>query len=183
MPRPRFAESSQAKKIINQLLDGFLRILCPSGFERAHLIEGWRKASQIEAQAAMEVEGLEVVADRGYFKNTEIQRCAESSISVIVPRPQTSHNKAKGLFGTFPFGTDFTDEEVMLGKALKRLKKKAESKLEIIKLLLQPLACDTEALQPYLTRMQLESPSGLEEKLYARLLRAELSQVIATTAK
>ena len=52
----------------------------------------------LQAQAAMEVEELEVVADRGYFKNTEIQACAEAGISALVPRPQTSNNKAKGLF-------------------------------------------------------------------------------------
>ena len=65
----------------------------------------------LQAQAAMEVEELEVVADRGYFKNTEIQACAESGISVIVPRPQTSHNKAKGLFGREDFHYIPEDDE------------------------------------------------------------------------
>ena len=87
--------------------------------------------------------------------------------------------KARGLFATFPFGTDFTDEEIVLGKALKALKKKAASKLRVAQLLLQPLACDAQILQPYLKRMQLERPRSLEERLSARLLRAELSRVLA----
>ena len=89
--------------------------------------------------------------------------------------------KARGLFTTFPFGTDFTEEEIVLGKALKGLKKKAASKLKVVQLLLRPLACDARILQPYLRRMQLERPRNLEERLYARLLRAELSRVLATS--
>ena len=46
----------------------------------------------------MALEELEVVADRGYYKSTELLACAESGISVTVPRPQTSNNKARGLF-------------------------------------------------------------------------------------
>jgi len=51
-----------------------------------------------QAQVAMDVEELEVVADRGCFKSTEILACAEAGIAAIVPRPQTSNNKALGLF-------------------------------------------------------------------------------------
>ena len=96
-----------------------------------------------------------------------------------VIRERLAPYRAKGLFAAFPFGSDFTDEEIVLGKALKALKKKAASKLKILQLLLQPLACEPRALQPYLQRMQLQSPQGPEERLYARLLRAELSQVVA----
>lgn len=87
--------------------------------------------------------------------------------------------KANGLFATFPFGSDFSDAEITLGKALKALKKKASSKRKIVQLLLQPLACDADALVPFLQRMRLQSPRGLEQRLYARLLRAELSNVVA----
>ena len=50
-----------------------------------------------------------------------------------------------------------------------------------MQLLLRPLACDARILQPYLQRMQLEMPRNLEDMLYARLLRAELSRVLATS--
>ena len=65
----------------------------------------------LQAQAAMEVETLEVVADRGYYKSLEILACAESDISVTVPRPQTSNNKAKGLFDREDFHYVPEDDE------------------------------------------------------------------------
>jgi len=65
----------------------------------------------LQAQAAMEVEALEVVADRGYYKSLEILACAESDISVTVPRPQTSNNKAAGLFDREDFKYVPKDDE------------------------------------------------------------------------
>ena len=65
----------------------------------------------LQAQAAMELETLEVVADRGYYKSLEILACAESDLSVTVPRPQTSNNKAKGLFDREDFHYVPEDDE------------------------------------------------------------------------
>jgi transposase len=64
-----------------------------------------------QAQAAMDVEELEVVADRGYFKNVEILACHEAGIAAIVPRPQTSNNKALGLFDRQDFHYIPEDDE------------------------------------------------------------------------
>jgi acyl-CoA hydrolase len=94
-------------------------------------------------------------------------------------RQRLAPYKADGLFKRFPFGTDFTDEELVLGRALKALKKKAGSKRKLMQLLVQPLASESSDLQPYMRRMQLNAPRGLKERLYARLLRAELSNVLA----
>ena len=82
--------------------------------------------------------------------------------------------RSEGLFPPLPFGTDFTDEELVLGKALKSLKNKAASKRRILQLLLRPAGKSDGVLEPYLRRMGLEAPKTLEERLYARLLRAEL---------
>ena len=49
-------------------------------------------------KAAFGVEELEVVADRGYYKSEEILACHEAGITVTLPKPQTSNNKAKALF-------------------------------------------------------------------------------------
>jgi hypothetical protein len=68
----------------------------------------------------------------------------------------------------------------VLGKALKSLKRKSASKLNILKLLLQPSGRAADAVQPYLQRMGLDMPKTLEERLYARLLKAELAQVLNT---
>jgi hypothetical protein len=82
--------------------------------------------------------------------------------------------RSEGLFPTLPFGTDLTDEELVLGKALKSLKNKSASKRKILQLLLRPAGKSGGALEPYLRRMGLEAPKTLEERLYARLLKAEL---------
>ncbi len=51
-----------------------------------------------ETKAALEVEELEAVADRGYFSSEEILACEQAGITVTLPKPQTSGNKAKGRF-------------------------------------------------------------------------------------
>jgi hypothetical protein len=87
---------------------------------------------------------------------------------------QMARFREDGLFPNVPFGTDFTTEELVLAKALKALKKKADSRRQILQLLLRAPSPSSPELRPYLARMGLESPHGLEERLYARLLRAQL---------
>ena len=90
-----------------------------------------------------------------------------------------SRLRSGGLFQPLPFGTDFTNEELVLGKALKSLKKKAASKRKILQMLLWPTGKPDGSLETYLCRMRLEAPKTLEERLYARLLRAELGSLMS----
>ena len=46
---------------------------------------------------------LEVVADRGYYKGTEIVDCEENGIKPVMPKPQTSGSKAAGRYGKQDF--------------------------------------------------------------------------------
>ena len=92
---------------------------------------------------------------------------------------QLANFRSMGLFHRLPFGSDFTDEELVLGKALKSLKKKANSKLQILKLLIQPTGKSDDLIKPYLRRMNLEHPKSIEERLYARLLAAELRAAVS----
>jgi hypothetical protein len=41
---------------------------------------------------------ITVLADRGYFDGEEILACEQAGLPVLVPKPQTSNNKAQGLF-------------------------------------------------------------------------------------
>ena len=86
--------------------------------------------------------------------------------------------KDQGLFKTFPFGTDFTEEEIFIGKALKILKKKKQNPplmiATILKALLTPT--DQKPYQKYLKRMQLEKANTFEEKLFQKLLAYEFSK-------
>ena len=49
-------------------------------------------------KAVLGTDKLEVVADRGYFKSEEILACDKAGITVTLPQPLTSNNKAKGRF-------------------------------------------------------------------------------------
>ena len=46
---------------------------------------------------------ITVLADRGYFDGEEILACERAGTPVLVPKPQTSNNKAKGLFDRLDF--------------------------------------------------------------------------------
>jgi hypothetical protein len=56
-----------------------------------------------ETKAALGVEKLDAVADRGYFNSEEIRACEEAGITVTLPKPMTSNSKAEGRFGKQDF--------------------------------------------------------------------------------
>ena len=55
------------------------------------------------AKAALEVEMLDVIADRGYFNSEQIKQCTDAGVSVTLPKPQTSSATAEGRFGREDF--------------------------------------------------------------------------------
>ena len=85
------------------------------GNDRAQL-----SAMAEQAKAALEVEELDVVADRGYFDSEEILACDEAGISVTLPKPMTSGAKAKGRFTKQDFRY-VADEDVYICPAGERL--------------------------------------------------------------
>ena len=89
--------------------------------------------------------------------------------------------KKEGLFPVFPFGTDFTQEEQVIGKALKSLKKKTSTTSGKLMTILKGLTSfgTPEKTLPYLERMQLKNPKTFEEKLYRKLLVSELKEIIS----
>ncbi len=56
-----------------------------------------------QAKEALGADELEVVADRGYYRDEEVLACDEAGITTYLPKPQTSGNQAKGLFGKRDF--------------------------------------------------------------------------------
>ena len=56
-----------------------------------------------QARDAVGTDKLTVFADRGYFKGEEILDCEQAGIKTLVPKPQTSGNKAAGLFDKADF--------------------------------------------------------------------------------
>ena len=64
-----------------------------------------------QTKAALGVEKLEVVADRGYFDGEEILACDQADITVTLPKPQRSGAKSEGRFGKQDF-VYLADEDV-----------------------------------------------------------------------
>ena len=88
--------------------------------------------------------------------------------------------RARGLFSEFPFGTDFTREEIVLLKAMASLKKKTVAGWPRIKSLAGALApaAIPAAVRPYLERMSLDAPRTREERRWQRLLVRELRGIV-----
>ncbi|MBK1872857.1 MULTISPECIES: acetyl-CoA hydrolase/transferase C-terminal domain-containing protein [Marinobacter] len=78
----------------------------------------------------------------------------------------------KDWFPPFPFGRDFTDQELVLGKALKKLKAETSTRRGKLATLMQAVRAKDEEgrYAELLQRMGLHQPSGLREKLDQRLV-------------
>jgi Acetyl-CoA hydrolase/transferase C-terminal domain len=87
--------------------------------------------------------------------------------------------RARGLFSEFPFGTDLTREEIVLAKALTRLKARTSAGWPRIKALAGAIATGgiPAEVKPYLQRMSLVAPKTRQEWLWQRLLVQELREI------
>jgi hypothetical protein len=85
--------------------------------------------------------------------------------------------QAQGLFQEYPFGSDFTAEEIALSRALKRLAAATATRPQalgtIARALVTPLQPQHQAC---LARMDLASPQNWRQKLDRRLLNLALKQ-------
>jgi acyl-CoA hydrolase len=88
--------------------------------------------------------------------------------------------RARGLFSEFPFGTDFTGEEIVLAKALSRLKDKTSGGWPRVKTLAAAVMSRDipAAIKPYVERMSLGAPQTRQEWLWQRLLVQELRGIL-----
>jgi hypothetical protein len=86
--------------------------------------------------------------------------------------------KEKQLFPVFPFGTAFTDEEIVIGKSLKAFKERmVDNKAAALPGLLGEMFASVPAgAAPYLERMQLDKPASRQEKLMQKIVLFALKQ-------
>jgi acyl-CoA hydrolase len=84
--------------------------------------------------------------------------------------------RARGLFAELPFGSDFTQEEIVLAKALRSLASATASSAGKLGLVLRALlaSAPAPALQPYLERMGLQRPQNLSERIQRGLLASAI---------
>jgi len=93
---------------------------------------------------------------------------------------------AEGAFPAFPFGTDLTEEEKVLGRALKSLARKTSTRRGIVRTVVASFASRAQGadVAPYLARMGLDRVEGAMERVYRRLLAAELRAIgVASTPR
>ena len=85
--------------------------------------------------------------------------------------------KKDGLFPPFPFGTDFTDEELVIGKALKWLKGQMTEGLSKVSSLSKAMTIRQvpQGAKPYLERLGLDAPNSAREKMMQKLVIYALS--------
>jgi hypothetical protein len=90
--------------------------------------------------------------------------------------------QTQGLFPEYPFGTDFTREEIELSRALKRLATITDTRAHALRTVIRALATPLNAEhQACLQRMGLAQPRGWKERLNRRLLGLALGQATIAT--
>lgn len=63
-----------------------------------------------QSKGILEVETLDITADKGYFNEEQISECEGNNIKCYIPTPEKSHNKSKGLFTDKDFVYDETND-------------------------------------------------------------------------
>jgi acyl-CoA hydrolase len=89
--------------------------------------------------------------------------------------------RARGLFTTYPFGTELTGEEIVLQQALQRLRAATASPLGKMTALWRARRTSSPSaeLRPYLQRMKLDAPANPGEARLARLVGVAVADVLA----
>ena len=84
--------------------------------------------------------------------------------------------KKEGLFPSFPFGSDFSPEEMKLGKALSALKNKTSTTFGKVSTITKAIFSFgwSKEFEPMLERMDLKQPKTFQERIYQRMLINEL---------
>lgn len=143
--------SKSDKDVMKELLN-----ICDSRFQDG-LLEEAKKNGKIEADYEIPEK----------FRNNYPEKLEE----LVAPF------KVKGLFPMFPFGTDFTDDEVAIGKALKMFKAKADQgKMAILPGLLKAFFAPVpDAAKPYLKRLDLLDPPDFKVKMMQRIVISALT--------
>ncbi len=70
---------------------------------------------------------------------------------------------------SFPFGTDFTKDELSIMKALQALKSSTENPLTLVKSVIHSIFSDSDIPQRYLERMGFDEVHGLKDRFMKRL--------------
>lgn len=86
--------------------------------------------------------------------------------------------RERGYFPPFPLGTDFTQEEIEIGRGLRDIKAMMDNPRELLRAVIRSFTTevDDEQARPYLERIGLLHPDTAREKLLKHLLLLELEE-------
>ena len=86
--------------------------------------------------------------------------------------------RKQGLFPAFPLGSDFTNEEIVLGKSLKDIKALMSNPRSMVKAVIRSFVhkVDAEEAKPFLERLSLSHPDSTKDKILQHLLLLELEE-------
>ena len=79
-----------------------------------------------------------------------------------------------GLLPDFPFGTDFTEDELAIVRSLQKLKHSTEHPIEFMEMLFNSLVEDKHPPEKYLARMHFDQIHGLKDWLLRKLFVGNL---------
>jgi transposase len=126
------------------------------------------------ARAILDVETIDVVADRGYFKAEDIEACEKAGLVPHVPKPQRGSSVSRGLFRKDEFCYN-SDRDVYICPAGETLSPNHEGKLRDLKKIdySNPAACPTCSLRSRCTT-NLRRVSRLENEAVLDRMAARL---------
>ena len=126
------------------------------------------------ARAILDVETIDVVADRGYFKIEDIEACEKAGLTPHVPKPQRGSAVRKGFFRKDEFRYD-PDQDVYICPAGETLSPNHEGKLRDLKKIdySNPAACPACPLRSRCTT-NLRRVSRLENEAVLDRMAARL---------
>ncbi len=93
---------------------------------------GLLKETAEPARAILDVETIDVVADRGYFKSEDMEACDKAGLTPHVPRPQRGSSVSDGFFRKDEFRYD-PEQDAYICPAGQVLSTRYESKLRDLK--------------------------------------------------
>ena len=131
----------------------------------------------LPAKEILEVEQIDVVADRGYFKTEDIEASEQAGMMPYVPRPQRGPSVKAGLFRKDEFQYD-AGTDSFLCPAGQRLQPYSWSLLRGLKKInyVNRAACQDCPLRRRCTGNQFRSVSRLENEAVLDRMQARLSQ-------
>ncbi len=117
------------------------------------------------------------------------KRAGKIDADYVVPEPYRDNRpervqgeiarwQSQGHFAPFPFGSDFSDEEIALAASLREIKASMAEPRTLIRSLIRAFIHDADETQaaPYLERIGLDHPNTPKELILQQLLLLELEE-------